>query len=243
MASSKVNCTFPKNRSPNRLIDNFKMKEETTDNTGFYELFEPTADLLFDCVYENQGSEISVILQSMMLLEAAANCCLFKLKINRKLESELDRLPVFAKFDTYLLIKSSGKHSLDRGASACQDMHELIGLRNRIVHPKRFKTNWLIEEGEHESGTGSYEKTERLKLATSCVGWLAEDSITVFRAVNNFIIYFFVETCGLSYQETRLLLLTTGDDGTEDIWVDSVRLQQLQRDLSIPLHIWGVDED
>ena len=216
------------------------MKEELTIHTGFYELFEPTADLVYDCTYNREGAEVSAILQSILLIEAAANCCLFGLGLGRKLRNELDKLPIFAKLDTYLLVKSGGNQSLDRGLSICQDISELIWLRNSVVHPKAFKMRWSIADDEHQTGTGIYEKTERLKIATTCTGWSAEDAISAFKVVNLFINYYFKETCGLSDQETRLLLLTVEDDDAEDIWIDSKRLRSLQDDYSIPLKIWGV---
>ena len=217
-----------------------KMKEITRHHTGFFELFEPTAELVYECIFEEKRSEISAILQSILLIEAAANCCIFDLNLNKKLGDELDKLSIFAKFDTYLLVKTAGSKSLNRGDYHCQNVAELISLRNSIVHPKLYRMNWLVESDEHESSTGYHLKTDRLKISQTCSGWVPNDSITVFKAVVEFISYFFIDTCNLTEQKTRLLLLTTPDDDADDIWVDSVRLRALQDRCNIKLQLWGV---
>lgn len=217
------------------------MEEKIIRYTGFYELFEPTADLVYDCIYHNKDSETSAILQSIMLVEAAANCCIFNLKLNKKLGLELDKLSTLAKFDVYSLVKTSGNKTLDRGSAPCQDIAELIKLRNSVVHPKFFELNWSLQDDKHRSGVGVYLKTERLGLATSCSGWLPDDAITVFKAINKFFKYFFIDLCNLTEQETRLLLFSTVDDDHDDVWISSKTLSILQKEHAIPLNIWGVE--
>ena len=74
----------------------------------------------------------SAVLNSVVLLEAAANCCLESL-LNGEFKKEADRLQgLMSKFDLYLRIRAGAL--LDRNRVECKAIKELVERRNRLVH-------------------------------------------------------------------------------------------------------------
>jgi hypothetical protein len=91
---------------------------------GFSVIVEATSALILAALDDRKFSPLAgaAVLQSALLLEAAANCCVNELKLSARLADEFDRLPTLTKFDLFILVRSSGKTMLDRGAALYQDM-------------------------------------------------------------------------------------------------------------------------
>jgi hypothetical protein len=76
------------------------------------------------------------ILSSILALESAGNALLLSLGFSAKFADDLDKLPVLAKFEVYLLRLGGEMHLLDRGVAEVQRVQELLRARNDYVHSK-----------------------------------------------------------------------------------------------------------
>lgn len=208
---------------------------------GFGVILEATAELIIEALKSSPYSAVAsaAVLQSALLIEAAANCCIYDLQLNRKLSNELDRLPSLTKLDLFLLIRTGGKKTIDRGMSLYHDVTELKNIRDRAVHPKMSRIMWT--QVDADNAFGEHEKTPRLGINLTNLSWSVDDAIKAFKAANRFLDSFFRELCGMSRKEVRILLLAPiGDDAVEDIFLSTEQLKNLQEDHGIPLTYVGV---
>ena len=206
---------------------------------GFGLILEATAELITEALTTTPYSAFAsaAVLQSALLIEAAANCCLYELHLDKKLSDELDRLPSLTKFDLFLHIKSGGKKTLDRGASFYQDVRELKIIRDMSVHPKTSQITW--SKVDEDSMVGKHDKSPRLGISLTHFSWSVDDAIKAFKAANKFLDNFFRDLCGLDDKVVRLLLLAPVGGDVEDIFLSTKELEELQKNYDIPLSYVG----
>lgn len=203
---------------------------------GFGVILEATAELIVEALKSSPYSAVAsaAVLQSTLLIEAAANCCIYDLHLDSKLSKELDRLPSLTKLDLFLLIRTGGKKAIDRGASLYQDVQELKNIRDRTVHPKTSRIMWT--QVDADNAFGKHDKTPRLGINLTNLSWSVDDAIKAFKAANRFLDNFFTELCSMNRKEVRILLLAPiGDDAVEDIFLSTEQLKNLQKNHDIPL--------
>lgn len=208
-----------------------------TYDKSFGMLLETAAGLLVRARRDDDDSVAqAALLYSALLLESAANCCLWSLKLSSAFTADLDKLPTFSKLDLYLLLRSRGRKKLDRGSRHFQDAAELKALRDLAVHPKQARMT-SHDWDDNLGGTSSYDYTERLKISRSSAGWTVQDATTAFLAVNTFLEHFFLTACAMTQKETRFLLLAeTGPDADmTDIFIFSQELEYVAKHIKIPL--------
>lgn len=208
---------------------------------GFGVILEATAELIVEALKSSPYSAgaSAAVLQSALLIEAAANCCIYDLQLDSKLSNELDRLPSLTKLDLFLLIRTGGKKTIDRATSLYQDVKELKNIRDRAVHPKMSRIMWT--QVDADNAFGEHEKTPRLGINLTNLSWSVDDAIKAFKAANRFLDNFFRELSGMSRKEVRILLLAPiADDAVEDIFLSTEQLKNLQEVHGIPLIYVGV---
>lgn len=213
------------------------MATRITYDKSFSGLLESTAGLIV-AGHSEPFSPVAqaALLYSTLLLESAANCCIWSLRLPGPFASDIDKLPTFTKFDLFLLIKSRGKKRLDRGSRLFQDAGELKTLRDLAVHPKKARITWVMRDDDSE-GEGEHDVTERLKIARSTAGWGLEDAISAFHVANAFLEDFFLKSCGMTQKQIRMLLLSEdGPDADEtDVFLVSDELDFVAKNLGVPL--------
>lgn len=140
----------------------------------------------------------SSIISAFLMLECAANCCMFCFDANKQLIDDIDRLPFLSKFDLFAL-DGFGK-KLDYSRSEVQKVKELKQIRDSVVHPKVAKA----EIGKHVGGERSFSClphnvsfSSKPKPATGIIHnsglWSHKDCVSALTSVVDFFNYFFHE--------------------------------------------------
>jgi hypothetical protein len=144
------------------------------------------------------------ILNSAMMLEAAANALIAALDLPKAYFKDIERMSVLSKFEYYLQTVQPGTR-MDRGSPAAQRAEELAStLRNLIVHPKRFTSEWTTqEERTYRADLG---ETQFLHLPHSFVVLKHEHALTALKAAMSFLNHFFRELCRHPDCQVRALL-------------------------------------
>jgi hypothetical protein len=147
------------------------------------------------------------IISSMLTLEAAANCCLDVLPWPRALRDDIDKLPALSKLELFLKHHDSTK-VLDRGSKVVQQVEDLKGLRDRVVHPKVRRAEWTPVNDTTQRVDLGESKVLALPFDTS--SWGPGDAREALRAVTEFFSYFFIDLCGLTSNQTCEILVGSG---------------------------------
>lgn len=170
----------------------------------------------------------AAIINSVLMLESSANCCIYQLDLQSRYFSDIDKLPVLSKFEFYLQ-RVNAENTLDRGATIIQKANELIGVRNLLVHPKPYKSQYRkIEENQFSIDLG---ETQFLKLPRSFLLCKHQYALDGFKAAMSFLNFFFLSLCSYNFHKVNNILL--GDE------VESTHLHDW-----IQIHEkWDVDVD
>jgi len=134
----------------------------------------------------------SSILNSALCLEAAANCCLDFLQLQRPSHEDYEQLKTLAKFDLFLhYVNSQGV--LDREHKIVRPVRNVVSCRNEYVHSKV-----IVDTIE---GNRLISKTwEPLGLPQNSAFWQPAHAVKVFTVASDFLNYYFFEACGIPYE-------------------------------------------
>lgn len=185
--------------------------------TGFY-------DLLCDAVYQHRlASECTdsylmnrharaSISASLLTLECGANCLIGFLDISSGLLKDIDKLPLVAKYETYLRFRNI--ETFDRGRNEVEKIVELVRARNDFVHPKaaNIKTDVgeLENQGKFVAMPAEFhgETWKAIGIPKRALFWNADSALTVLKAVVAFFSYLFLETMESDVEEVQYFLLS-----------------------------------
>ena len=103
-----------------------------SDAIHFAKLSKETSDQ-----YESQRFSRGSILNSILTIESAANCCLASLSGPSKFIDDVEKLTSFSKYDIFSKFRES--EYIDRGHHIFQKVAELKKIRDSLVHPKKIK--------------------------------------------------------------------------------------------------------
>ncbi len=157
------------------------------------------------------------VLNSALLLESAANCCIATLDISKALLSDIDKLRVINKFEYYLEHVNNDK-KIDRGLSITQQVTELVSIRNSIVHPKPYKSEWVkIEDKTKIVDLG---ETQFLKLPNSFWMCKSHHAEIALKASLNFLSYYFCDLCQYREHEVWKIILGSNDGQDPQKWIE-----------------------
>lgn len=152
------------------------------------------------------------IISSALVIESCSNCLLNDLNVSKKLNDDLDKLPVLAKYETYLRL--SAISAFDRGDHKVEKIVELIKLRNDFVHSK--VNNIKTEVGQVED-TGyehmmplelTGEEWNALKIQKRGLFWSADSAKKILICVSDFLIYIFSTLLNKSDEEIQCILMS-----------------------------------
>jgi len=183
---------------------------------NFFVLFEDALNLLSDSEYAIEKEDYygmqrfarSSIVNSTILLECSANCCLDALKLSNSFKNDLDKLPSLSKFEFYLTSKFRNKN-FDRGCNEIQNVAELKTLRDIIVHPKVQKAKWeRIDENRRQADFGT---TNKLKLPRTFEDLEYHDAIICLRVLCSFLDHFFRVLCQFDHEYTNRILISSSE--------------------------------
>jgi hypothetical protein len=145
----------------------------------------------------------NVIVVAAFAVESCANCCLDALHVGGQFSDELERLTTLGKFDVFLLSRGGGKF-LDRGRKEVQAISALKRVRDDMVHPKPFVTEYrAVGKDEFEAVRRLYDI---LGLSRDSREWNAANAEGVLRSLIDFLHYFFINECKLGPNDVRDLL-------------------------------------
>jgi hypothetical protein len=156
------------------------------------------------------------VLNSALLLESAANCCIATLDISKSLFSDIDTLRVISKFE-YHLEHVSNETKLDRGRLVTQQASELVSIRNTLVHPKPYKSKWVtVDEKTRQVNLG---ETQNLKLPNSFWMCRYRHAENALKASLNFLCYYFCDLCKYTEHDIRKVIFGDHDPQDPQKWI------------------------
>jgi hypothetical protein len=190
------------------------------DREHYLRTFE---DQLYDSVYllyfafdtdQNQYADDVIrpltrasVINSILLLESAANCLIDALDLPGNFYSDIEKLPVLSKFE-FFLGRVKPDREFDRGTSRVQKIAELKTIRDFYVHPKVKKSKWnRISENVWDT---DYGKTNQLGFPRDPRHWRREEAVLALKSVNEFFNLYFLEWCEFS-SDTVVDLLLSGE--------------------------------
>jgi hypothetical protein len=178
-------------------------------------------DLLYDAVHllylahdvdrelDSDGYEFtfirSSVLNTLLLFECGANCCIDSLNLPSVFEQDIDKLPFLSKYE-YFLSQVDGKAKFDRGCKEVQVAAELKAVRDNYVHPKVRRERYkLVGELVWDADFG---KTAHLKIPRSPREWRPSHAALALRAANDFFNLFFLSWCKFETNTVCEILLS-----------------------------------
>ena len=184
---------------------------------GFY-------DLLVDALYQyrlaqkctdsysiNRHARASIS-ASMLTLECCANCLISSLTISSALLKDIDKLPVVAKFETYL--KFRGIKTFNRGEKEIQKVAELIRIRNDYVHLKVLNINADLGQFKDQGQFAALpvdlhgDIWEGVGIPKRALFWSTDNALSVLEAVRSFFVHVFIDLMKSDASEIRFLLFS-----------------------------------
>lgn len=145
------------------------------------------------------------IINSIFLLECAANALLYSLEMSSKFNSDIEKLPAISKFEFF--IKSIKEEDIfDRGCKEIQLISELKLLRDTYVHPKILKITY------ERCPDNRYQMKSSIKNHTQINKnpflWGEYDAIIALKSICNFFNKYFLEWCDFSVEHILDLLFS-----------------------------------
>lgn len=167
------------------------INDEYLYERNFYILFQDAVQFLNNSdvaldkedYYGMESCARASIINSTLVLECSANCCLDTLNITNSFKKDLDKLPALSKFEFYLSNKFKDRN-FDRGCNEIQNVAELKTIRDLIVHPKVQRIKWeRIDEFRRQADFGT---TEKLKLPRTIEEFHRNDALICLRVLCSF---------------------------------------------------------
>lgn len=159
------------------------LQEGTIYRAHFFDFFCDAGSLAIEASIEKKPhtSDTRIrasILNAMLSVEAAANCCLHALDFEQPFYSDMERLSTLAKFALFHKYRTQGP-KFDRGHQLVQPVKNIIDCRNEYVHSKIVKQIW--EKGAHR-----IKVRNPLGLPHSSIFWQPIHTVKVFTVVSDF---------------------------------------------------------
>ena len=154
----------------------------------------------------------------------------------RKIERNLG---TFDKLDMYSIALFK-KSKFDRGRLATQRIDDLLDVRNKYVHPKVIARPAVHKDEAKKAITFHCGTYEYLKIDRSPRAWSGDQALTVLKAVDEFLTYYFLEHAEMAAaQATDYLIPRTLIDGRQvqasvDLEADLLYVNKARKELGIP---------
>jgi hypothetical protein len=150
----------------------------------------------------------SSLLSTNLFLEACANTCLDMLAIeSHQFASEIDRLPLIAKFELVVKLQFPNR-TFNRSRHEVQGAVELKRVRDSFVHPKGQRIIW--DSWSPNSSVSRSPRTKALDLPRIATYCHLGDAVVALKAAHAFLRYFFKDVC--RFGPRRVGALLTSED-------------------------------
>jgi hypothetical protein len=217
----------------------------TKYDRNFTFLIEDSLSLLFLSEASKDYDDMQLFARSsaffsILILEAAANCLIDTLCLEKQVFQDIDRMSIIAKYDFYLRVRGH-QNGLMRGSKLVQGIQELKSLRDRIVHPKKSALVLRVIDEETEHMVGEYKKTPILKISDHYRAWDTSDAVAIARTVHSFLQDYFLNSCGMKPEQSCAILYSEKKipiDTDEDIGIPMILIDNKQK-----LNLWGIPTD
>jgi len=164
----------------------------------------------------------SSILNTLLLFECGANCCIDSLKLSGSYVDDIDKLPFLSKYE-FFLSNVKPQIKFDRGSKETQAVAELKSVRDSYVHPKVKKRKYVqIDELAWDAGFG---ETDILKIPRLPKQWGRSHAVSVLKATNDFFNLFFLSWCEFDTDTTCEILLGSEEasiPATSSVYIDCI---------------------
>lgn len=170
------------------------------------------------------------ILLSALAIEAAANCVVAEIGLNKSKQKEIGGLPTMPKFKQALALR--GKlFDLDR--DEVKRASALIQMRNDLAHPKVFKSSITMEikrEGERRFLSTELELKDPglLGIRHKPMGWTSDSSLVALQAMNLFFVYLFDTVLRRSDKDLALMFGNYIDTDKGHVFFDIAELPDFE---------------
>jgi len=177
-----------------------------SDAIHFAKISKETSDQ-----YESQRFSRGSIINSILTIESAANCCLSSLGGPSKFLDDVEKLSSFTKLDLFSKFRESDY--IDRGNHIFQKVFELKKIRDSAVHPKKIKIPVELSL-DHEKYDDLVElglsfdasPLPATKIDKSSMFWFTRDAEAALESIFAFYDYYFIDILKLKHEEVLGLL-------------------------------------
>jgi hypothetical protein len=176
------------------------------------------------------------ILNTLLLFECGANCCLEALDLSGVLKNDLDKLPFLSKYE-FFLSRRRPVAQFDRGSKEVQAVAELKKVRDDYVHPKVKKQRYSVDD-DFDCGGPDFGHTTILKIPLDPRRWDTTHAVRSLKSANDFFNTFFLSWCGFDTDTVCELLL--GSDSVSIPSKSSIGIDCTEG-LSRAVREWGID--
>jgi hypothetical protein len=226
------------------MSDHDKLPDQHVENMFFTLLGDAIEPVLVIPGLNAPGTRLRFtrisILASALVVEAAANSVFTRISFPPAVLKKIERnLGTFDKFDLFslALFKQS---KFDRGRIATQQIDDLLDIRNEYVHPKLIARPAVHKNEAKKEITFHCGMYDYLKIDRSPRAWSGTQALTVLKAIDDFLTYYFLDHGGLTAaQATGYLIPRTFIDGVQvqasiDLEADLLYVNKARNELGIP---------
>jgi hypothetical protein len=228
-----------------------KLKLDTSEgNIEDLEHLRAFEDLLYDAVHllyaahdvdrerDTDGFKFtyirSSVLNTLLLFECGANCCIDSLDLPSAFAADLDKLPFLSKYELFL--SRINENAFDRGCHEIQAVAELKAIRDSYVHPKVRRSPYeQIAELVWDADFGT---TKILGIPRNPREWTCAHAVLALRSANEFFNLFFLTWCGFDPNTVCEMLLSSNEvsiPASSSTYIDCIG------GLDRAVKVWAID--
>jgi hypothetical protein len=181
----------------------------------------------------------SSIMNTLLLFECGANCCIEALNLPRSFEEDIDKLPFLSKYE-FFLGRVNHKATFDRGRKEVQAVAELKTVRDIYVHPKVRKQKYSKAD---DLWSPDFGHTNLLEIPRNPGRWHWTHAVLALKSANDFLNLFFLTWCEFDANTVCEILLSSDPasiPARSSTWVDGIEsLNRAVRDYGIDFRFIG----
>lgn len=189
----------------------------------------------------NAGAKGS-ILNSVLALEAAANCLVARFQYSSRMKDMVERFQPLEKFEFVAWHISDDR--LDRGREVVQSIAELFALRNEYVHPKVRQVTTAFHQATAQIEQAS-EQWPTLKISRATQDWEYTSAKRCLVVADDFLSHFLIDLCKFTpkMSQEALFPTVTMPDGEKVITVPENRdiLQKAKERMGLSFRFLDLD--
>jgi hypothetical protein len=144
------------------------------------------------------------MLNTVLLFECAANCCIDALDLPGSFADDIDKMPFMSKFE-FFLSRINAAAKFDRGCKETQGAAELKWVRDAYVHPKVKKTTY--DKVDENTWNTEFGETPILKIRRNPGEWGCSSAVRALKCANDFLNLFFLSWAKLNSNSVCDILL------------------------------------